>query len=67
MAVMYKIVEGVAPRLPDHFNSHLRDMFIKYVNLFICLFFVVVVVVVCFCFKHNVLNWEDKARATSGV
>ncbi len=48
MAVMYKIVEGVAPRLPDHFNSHLRDLFIKYVNLFICLFFLLLLLLLFF-------------------
>ena len=27
MAIMYKIVEGEPPQLPDHFNPHLRALF----------------------------------------
>ena len=29
MAVMYRIVEGDQPRLPDHFNTQLRQLFLK--------------------------------------
>ena len=29
MAVMYKIVEGEQPRLPDHFSPHLRSLFLR--------------------------------------
>ena len=30
MAVMYKIVEGEKPRLPDHFNTHLQSLFLRW-------------------------------------
>ena len=29
MAVMYKIVEGDSPRLPDHFHPQLRALFTR--------------------------------------
>lgn len=32
MAIMYKIVEGDPPRLPDHFNPHLRTLFERLMN-----------------------------------
>lgn len=37
MAVMYKIVEGEQPRLPDHFNPHLRKLFLRYCTFKCCL------------------------------
>ena len=49
MAVMYKIVEGESPRLPDHFHSDLKKLFSRFVRfVFVCAC-VCVRVCVCVC------------------
>ena len=61
MAVMYKIVEGIPPRLPDHFSLALKELFARLYSPVVERIYVYV----CGCALFRMLDKDPRGRPSA--